>query len=187
MNSEATYLLVDGENIDATLGMSVLGRRPDKEERPRWDRILEYTFERWDEGATGLFFLNASSGFMPMNFVQALVAMQYQPIPLAGEGNEKVVDIGIQRTLEAILDQGFGDVILASHDADFAPQLQALIDDGRRVGVMCFREFASQQLTDMAEHGLHIYDLEYDVKAFQVQLPRLEIIPLSEFDPSRYL
>ena len=29
-----TYLLVDGENIDATLGTSILQRRPQPEERP---------------------------------------------------------------------------------------------------------------------------------------------------------
>lgn len=185
--NQTTYLLVDGENIDATLGLSVLGRRPDKDERPRWDRILDFAYDTWDEGARGLFFLNASSGFMPMNFVQALVAMDYKPIPLAAEGDEKVVDIGIQMTLEAILEQGHGDVILATHDADFVPQLQGLLDAGRRVGVMCFREFASSQLLDMSEHGLHMYDLEYDVRAFQVDLPRLEIIPLSQFNPQRYL
>ncbi|MGO1423524.1 MAG: NYN domain-containing protein, partial [Brachybacterium sp.] len=28
MTERTTYLLVDGENIDATLGVSVLGRRP---------------------------------------------------------------------------------------------------------------------------------------------------------------
>lgn len=31
---EETYLLIDGENIDATLGLSVLERRPTPEERP---------------------------------------------------------------------------------------------------------------------------------------------------------
>ncbi|MEZ5191645.1 MAG: hypothetical protein R2734_03400 [Nocardioides sp.] len=36
-----TYLLVDGENIDATLGTSILGRRPQPEE-PRWDRLLDF-------------------------------------------------------------------------------------------------------------------------------------------------
>ena len=35
-----TYVLVDGENIDATLGTSILGRRPRPEERPRWERLL---------------------------------------------------------------------------------------------------------------------------------------------------
>jgi len=29
-----TYVLVDGENIDATLGTSILGRRPHPDERP---------------------------------------------------------------------------------------------------------------------------------------------------------
>ena len=42
MAERMTYLLVDGENIDATLGTSILGRRPRPEERPRWDRLLEW-------------------------------------------------------------------------------------------------------------------------------------------------
>jgi len=30
-----TYVLVDGENIEATLGTSILSRRPQPDERPR--------------------------------------------------------------------------------------------------------------------------------------------------------
>ena len=40
-----TYVLVDGENIDATLGTSILGRRPQPDERPRWDRLLSFARE----------------------------------------------------------------------------------------------------------------------------------------------
>lgn len=182
-----TYLLVDGENIDATLGMSVLGRRPAPEERPRWDRILHFTQEVWHGQARGLFFLNATSGQMPMSFVQALLAMSYHPIPLAGTGTEKVVDIGIQRTMDAILEQGHGDVVLASHDGDYIPQVERLLDAGRKVGVLCFREFLNGQLADLTERGLQIYDLEDDLGAFNAVLPRVRIIPLAAFDPSRYL
>ena len=59
-----TYLLVDGENIDATLGTSVLGRRPDPDERPRWDRVLHYCNSIWDQDTLtrGLFFLKC---FLP--------------------------------------------------------------------------------------------------------------------------
>ncbi len=97
-----TFVIVDGENIDATLGNSLLGRRPLPEERPRWERVTAYAQRLWDQPVTGLFFLNASSGQLPSNFVQALLAMDYRPIPLAGRGDEKVVDIGIQRTLDAL-------------------------------------------------------------------------------------
>jgi uncharacterized protein len=45
--STGTYLLVDGENIDATLGGSVLGRRPNPEERPRWERVREFAERVW--------------------------------------------------------------------------------------------------------------------------------------------
>ena len=182
-----TYLLVDGENIDATLGSSIFGGRPTPEQRPRWERVLSFAQQTWDQPVKALFFLNASSGSLPMSFVQALMAIGFQPIPLSGESYEKVVDIGIKRMLTAITDRG-GDVLLASHDGDFAPELEVLVDDEeRRVGLLAFREFTSTQLSGLVGRGLETFDLEIDVAAFNVQLPRLRIIPLEEFDPLRYL
>jgi len=181
-----TYLLVDGENIDATLGMNVLNRRPNPEERPRWDRISTFARKLWDQDVVPLFFLNASSGQMPMAFVQALLAMGYKPIPLASSGTEKVVDVGIQRTLEALADRD-GDVLLASHDGDFLPQIESLLDSDRRVGLLAFREFVNGQFTQLTERGLEMFDLEGDADAFTTPLPRVRIIPLDEFDPLRYL
>lgn len=185
-SARPTYLLVDGENIDATLGMNVLGHRPAPEERPRWDRISEFAQTLWGQPVTPLFFLNASSGQMPMPFVQALLAMGYRPIPLAGASHEKVVDIGIQRTLEAIKDVD-GDVLLASHDGDFLPQVEALLDGERRVGLMCFREFVNGRLNELSARGLQFFDLEETVGAFTTPLPRVRIIPIEEFDPLRYI
>ena len=182
-----TYLLVDGENIDATLGMSVLGRRPHPEERPRWDRVRDFAGEVWQQPVKALFFLNATSGSMPMSFIQALLAMGYRPIPLAGGPGEKVVDIGIQRTLDALLDRP-GDVLLASHDVDFHEHVrQLLAGSGRRVGLLGFREFVNSAFGELTAGGLSVYDLEDDVRAFTGVLPRVRIIPLSEFDPVRYL
>lgn len=165
--------------------MSVLGRRPNPDERPRWDRILTFAQDEWDAATKGLFFLNATSGQMPMSFVQALLAMDFQPLPLSGSSHEKVVDLGIQRTLEAIAARGEGDVILASHDGDFIPQVADLLGRGRRVGVLCFREFLNAQLAELPD--LEIFDLEMDVNAFTTALPRVKIIPLADFDPTRYL
>ena len=196
----ATYLLVDGENIDATLGMSVLGRRPEPEERPRWDRVLSFCDNLSDSAAGGegddtraLFFLNATSGHMPMGFVQALLAMDYRPIPLAGSGShdEKVVDIGIQRTLDALAQRAEeGEqalVLLGSHDGDYIPQVERLLAAGSSVGVLAFREFLNAQLAALESRGLTIYDLETDVNAFTSALPRVRIIPLTEFDPAKFI
>ena len=96
-----TYVLIDGENIDATLGTSILGRRPRPEERPRWERVLQFAQELWRQPAAGLFFL-AANNELPMPFVQALMAIGYRPVPLSGAAGEKVVDIAIQRTLSEI-------------------------------------------------------------------------------------
>lgn len=181
-----TYLLVDGENIDATLGMSVLNRRPNPEERPRWDQIRTFVGKHWQEPVTSLFFLNASNGVLPAPFVQALMSFNYRPIPLSGPADVSVVDIGIQRTLEALKDRP-GDVILASHDGDFVPQIAALLDGTRRVGVLCFREFLSARLDELTHEGLEVFDLEDDVQAFTSPLPRIRIISLDAFNPESFL
>jgi uncharacterized protein len=178
-----TFLLVDGENIDATLGGSLLGRRPAPEERPRWDRVRDHAGAVWDQPVRGLFFLNGTSG-LPMSFVQALSALEYRPVLLSGPSDVKVVDVAIQRTLDALAERPSGDVLLASHDGDFAPQVAALLRDGeRRVGVLGFRELMSTALTELTAEGLELYDLEDDVGAFTVPLPRVRVIPIDRFDP----
>lgn len=181
-----TYLLVDGENLDATLGNGVLKRRPHPDERPRWEAVRDWAAGHWDQPVRGLFFLNASSGHLPMSFVQALLAMDYRPIPLSGAPDEKVVDLGIQRTLEALADRD-GDVLLGSHDGDFLPQIAPLLAAGRRVGVLGFREFVNAGYAALAEAGLQVFDLEHDVRAFTTALPRVRIIPVAEFDPTQFL
>ncbi|MBA2638674.1 MAG: NYN domain-containing protein [Nocardioidaceae bacterium] len=180
-----TYLLVDGENIDATLGLSVLGHRPTPEQRPRWERVRSYA-AGWGAPVKALFFLNASRGELPASFVQALLAMDFRPLPLSGDITEKVVDIGVQRTLDAIAARR-GNVMLLTHDADFVPQLSALLGDGRRVAVVGFPEFVSTRIKALTHDGLEIVDVEAEVGAFNVPLPRVRIIPIEDFDPAAYL
>ncbi len=184
-SARRTVLMVDGENVDATLGASILGRRPQPEERPRWERPLQFARDRWGNDVVGLFFLAANDS-LPMPFVQALMAIGYRPVPLSGGSHQKVVDLAIQRTLDALRDTG-DDVMLVSHDGDFLPQLTAVCD-GRRVGVMGFKEFCNLGFAELgAEHGVEFFDLEYDVKAFNGSLPRIRIIPIDEFDPRDFL
>ena len=137
----------------------------------------------WDQPVRGLFFLNGS-GHLPMSFVQALTALDYRPVLLSGPSDVKVVDVAIQRTLEALAQRGSGDVLLASHDGDFAEQMTALVaDPTRRVGVLGFRELISTQLSELTADGLEVFDLEDDVRAFTVALPRVRVVPIEAFDP----
>lgn len=178
-----TYLLVDGENIDATLGSAILGRRPRPDERPRWDRVKRFAEEHWSQPVTALFFL-AAHNELPMPFVQALLAVGYKPIPLSGPWDVKVVDVAISRTLQAIRDRS-ADVMLASHDGDFLPDMAAL-GDGRRLAALGFAEFRNAGFAALGEH-VELLDLEYDVRAFTEPLNRLRIIPIEEYDPAAFL
>ena len=164
----------------------MLNHRPNPEERPRWERVREFARQAWDQPVTALFFLNATSGQLPMTFVQALLALSYRPVPLAGAPGEKVVDIGIQRTLDAIGERT-GDVLLASHDGDFLPHIERLLGGDHRVGLIAFKEFVNLRFAPLRDAGLEVFDLEDDVKAFTSALPRVRIIPIEEFDPVRYL
>ena len=182
-DGRTTWVLIDGENIDATLGGSILGRRPQPDERPRWDRLLDFAERQWAQSARGVFFLNASMG-IPMPFVQALKAMDYIVVPLSGSPDEKVVDIAIQRTLQALLARP-EDVMLVSHDGDFLHDLGALLAADRRVAVAAFSEFRNAGFATLA--GLEKFDLEYDAHVFDAPLPRIRVIPIHEFDPSDFL
>jgi len=183
--SGVTYLLVDGENIDATLGTRVLGRRPEPDERPRWDRVLAFAQRTWDQPVKSLFFINASSGHMPVGFVQALIAIGLRPVALSSDSGEPVVDIGIQRTLDAIAERG-GDVMLASHDGDFLEHMERLATPDRRLALLAFPELASAGYSALRP-ALEIYDLETDVGCFNQPLQRLRIIDIDDFDPASYL
>jgi uncharacterized protein len=181
-----TYLLIDGENLDATLGMSVLGHRPAPEERPRWERVVEFTKRTWGTPVKPLFFINASSGNLPMPFLQALVAMGLRPVPLSGPPGVKVVDVGIQRMLEAIAGRD-DHVMLGSHDGDFLVQVAALLGGERKVGMLAFPEFLNAQYAELAASGLEVFDLEHDAGSFNRVLPRLRIIDIDAFDPAAFL
>jgi uncharacterized protein len=181
--SRSTWVLVDGENIDATFGTSILNRRPQPDERPRWDRLLAFAQRTWGQAARGVFFLNASSG-IPMPFVQALKAMDYIVVPLSGAPDEKVVDIAIQRTLQALAGRT-ADVLLVSHDGDFLQDVSDLIGPQRRVGIVAFSEFRNAGYSTLA--GLEKFDLEYDARVFDAPLPRIRVIPIDEFDPNTFL
>jgi len=182
-SERTTYVLVDGENIDATLGASIFGRRPNPNERPRWERLLTFAESTWGQPAKGLFFL-AVKDELPMS-LQALVSLGYRPVPLSGGPNDKVVDIAIQRTLTE-LEGRDADLMLVSNDGDFLPQMERLLD-GRLMGLLAFREFKNSGFTALIDRGLQFFDLEYDVQAFNETLPRLRIIPIDEFDPNDFL
>ena len=124
---------------------------------------------------------------MPMAFVQALLAMGYHPIPLAGSASEKVVDIGIQRTLEALARP-------ARRRAAGQPRRRLPAPAGgaartAAAGSACCASASSStpSIAELSAPGLKVFDLEDDVAAFNTALPRVRIIPLEQFDPTRYL
>ena len=188
LENRLVYLIVDGENIDRTLGQ-ILAQKPKSGQRPRWDRIKNYVEKAYQAECRPLFFLNASNG-LSGSFVQALKVVNYIPIPLTGPEDAKIVDIGIIKMLEAIKETKKPDskqlpaIVLVSHDADFKEAFAAL--SGHQLGVVAFQEYLSKEYADIED--LKVFDLENDIKAFECgPLPRLRSIPIEKFDPNDFL
>jgi uncharacterized protein len=97
-----------------------------------------------------------------------------------------VVDVAIQRTLEALRDRD-GDVVLVSNDGDFVDGVEALLGGDRRVAAVGFTEFRNHAFALLQRQGLECIDLELDVDAFTAALPRVRVIPIEDFDPLDFL
>ena len=184
------YLLIDGENIDRTLGQ-ILSKKPKPDQRPRWDKVKNFIEKEFQAHCRPLFFLNATDGVSGA-FLQALKVVDFVPIPLVGPSDTKIVDQGILKMLAAIKEAGSANnflpgVALVSHDADFKSLFASMAKD-HQLALLGFKEFFSGDYYGIP--GLRIFDLEEDVKAFiedAVPLPRLRAIELDKFDPTRYL
>lgn len=183
------YLLVDGENIDRTLGQ-ILSKKPRPDQRPRWDKVKIFIEKEFQADCRALFFLNANEG-VNGSFIQALKMVDFIPIPLVGPPDVKIVDLGILKMLQAIKEQPATNrlpgVTLVSHDSDFKSSFSILNTD-RQLAIIGFREFMSNEYLQIP--GLRIFDLEEDVKAFKSDagpLPRLRVIEVDKFDPQKYL
>ena len=183
------YILVDGENIDRTLGQ-ILSKKPKPDQRPRWDKVKIFVEKEFQANCRPLFFLNANEG-VNGSFIQALKMVDFIPIPLVGPPDSKVVDQGIIKTLKAIKEQESPGhtpgVVLVSHDADFKPAFAELASS-RQLAIIGFREFFSGEYNSIPR--LSIFDIEEEVKAFKSDmgpLPRLRAMSVADFDPTKYL
>lgn len=189
-SSPASVILVDGENIDWALS-DFLGTKPEPDQRPRWERLLEFTEKNFGDPCRALFFVNATSN-VPQTFISALRHLRYTPIMLTNDldAETKVVDLAIQKTLNSLRKHPGCNVLLVSHDGDFFNSLMSLAD-GRRLAIVGFHELVNSVYHTAKE--IDIVDLEHDVDAFNPEafengsLPRQSPIPLSMFEPNYFI
>lgn len=180
-----TYLLVDGENVDSTLG-TILNRKPEPEERPRWDRVSGFVKDLWeDEELKSLFFFNIKkNGPVPYKFIHALEVFGYETVLLEGR-NSAVVDEGIKKTLNVIGEKE-GNIALVTHDHGYCDLLKdAMVNHDRKLAIIGFTEFISADYSK--ELPVSVHDLERDVNAFIATLSRNKVVQLDSFDPQSLL
>jgi putative heme uptake system protein len=183
----ASYVLIDAENVDWAVS-NVVGRKPEPQDRVQFDRLVNFCESYFPSPVRCIVVLNARGEQLPdvmLGFVRALKAAGCEVVLLHGRPDQKVVDVGIHKLLEAIRTQRpKAAVALASHDGmDFADALRPLLEEKRKVVVMGLREHVSQRFRDLVPSGLEILDLEINAKVFLRPLPRLLPVHVDEFDP----
>jgi uncharacterized protein len=169
-----------------------VGRKPEPQDRVQFDRLVAFCERHFPTPVRCVVVLNARGDQLPdamIGFVRALKSAGCDVALLHGRSDQKVVDLGILKLLEAIRQQRPGAAVaLASHDgSDFAAALRPLLEEKRKVTILGLREYVSQRFREFLPAGLEILDLEMDAKVFQRPLPRLLPIRVDEFDPALYL
>ncbi len=164
-----TYVLIDGENIDATLGMLILGRRPRPEERPRWERLLQFAQELWEKIVV--------RALLPRRQQRAADAVRPSPdgdrLPTDPPSRVPGREGGRHRhPADAGRDpSSWRRTCSWSATTGTSSTRCGDLLDGRRVGVVGFQEFRSNAFLALKGAGSSTFDLEYEVQAFKEPLP----------------
>src|SRR5262249_3348576 len=135
-SAAASYVLIDAENVDWAVS-NVLGRKPESQDRVQFDRLVAFCERHFPTPARCAVVLNARGEQLPdamIGFVRALKTAGCDVALLYGRPDQKVVDLGILKLLEAIRTQRRGAAVaLVSHDGtDFAPALRPLLEERRQ-------------------------------------------------------
>ena len=187
--STTTYLLVDGENTDLTLG-TILRNRPTQRTRPRWEKVRNFAEDVWDcQKVEARFFIHVREGDeAPHKFIHVLNILGYKVQLLRDNGKKGVVREGIKRALLTLVDMP-GNVLLLSHHSIYVDALiQLLGTPGRSVALLGFREFVSESYFQKIPE-LQFFDIERDAQVFHqgVVLPRDNVSSLNTFDPGSFM
>lgn len=176
-----SHLFIDGPNIDATLGNSILGHKPMPRERPRWNLVLAAA-QAHHGVEQPCFVLNGDKfDFLRAPFYRALKLMRYDvATPMTREWcdheGQDPVDEFIKYQIEdlaPLVETGEVEgVLIASHDHGFAPALRMILAAGGFVRVVGFKEWMAPALVELESEGAVLLDLEHDFCAFNVNLDR---------------
>jgi uncharacterized protein len=162
-------VLVDGPNADMTLA-EIVGRKPRPQERPCWNHVYHYSRQQLQCGCAE-FVLNGNRfGDKVAPLFRALRFIGWR-VAYPRDSSQDPVDAYIQCRLVSVRGTR-RHVVLLSHDGGYAPYLLDLIVTGSPVTIIGFREELSPALLILESRGATILDLEHDLGAFRIRLPR---------------
>ncbi|MCH7839489.1 MAG: glycosyltransferase family 9 protein [Planctomycetes bacterium] len=153
------------------LGCRQLSPRMELATQPDDERQLE---EFWSGHDSQL----QQAGFVCLNPGGAFGAAKHWPAASFGacaEGADPVDEFikdTIHDSLPDVRSGRVSNVVVVSHDHGYAPVLREVLAAGGSVTVIGFREWLHPHLAGLEAKGAAILDLEYDLEAFDVRLPR---------------
>ena len=178
----STTLVIDCENIDSVLGQ-ILGHKPTGHERLQYVGIQLWFRKTLSEPVKAFAVLR--EGQMEhrkksMKFWGALRYLQFHIVfaesfaarnNLCRADSREVVDHAVSHLLA---NASSDNLVYIGHDFYAAESLAQQKERGSRVFAAGFPEFLSARVIDVVEE---VYDLEREVGAFLIPLPRLDLAP----------
>lgn len=169
LSSHKSFLVIDGPNVDAVLGHSILGRCPCSGERPRWDRLHSECCKLFGP-LDARFYLNGNKfDFKRCPFYRFLRQSGYRVDTPRNEEVSDPVDAAIINFVTDLPNESH--VILLSHDGGYSRCLEELLRRGVSVTIVGFIEWMKNSLTSLKPLGACYLDLQRDLCCFDVTLP----------------
>lgn len=178
----STTLVIDCENIDTILGKQILGRKPQSHERLQYDVLHPWFRTKLTESVKAFAVVKEGEiehrkksakfwGALRHTGFHLVLAESFAArMGLCRHDSREVVD----HVVGHLLDQATSDnIVYVGHDFYAAEALANQRQRGSRVFAAAFVEHLSARVIDVVED---VYDLERDVGAFRLPLPRLDLI-----------
>jgi putative heme uptake system protein len=182
MITAMTEVILDIENIDATLGFQILEHKPLPSERPDWSLLVPNLKKRLHSPAeiSAVAVLKEASGekaIPQLKFANFLKHIGWRTVFAQTFASRNSIplsrDLVDDVTAYLLTSSRAGTVLVGGMDKYAAGCLADQKARGARVGVVGFQEFISDSIAPVV--GDCFFDLEFDLGLFRQPLPRIRL------------
>jgi uncharacterized protein len=177
----AVHAIFDAENVDGVLGYEILNHRPSPWERLRYQRVLQWLHEHFNDAARLTAVVREGTGPARAKHLKFANALRHASVrvvfaelyaathSICSPSEPEIVD---RVVTDLIATCGAGTICYGGHDFYANFSLREKKESGARVFTLGFPEYVS---ADVIAASDDVFDLENDIGGFAYPLPRVRV------------